>query len=318
MRQALNIIQSANHFSSVKGALLDRPAPRQPTRTAQAYHLYGPDSPAGPVILSVPHAGRDYPPALIAKARVHLAALRRLEDRGVDLLAHPLIAAGTTVLIARPPRAMIDLNRHEREVDPAMVDGVPYNQPLQSSAKLRGGLGLIPRRMQGVGDLWWAPLPWADVCARIDRYHRPYHAAIEALMARARAAHGHAILIDLHSMPSLPAPVDGGRAAQLVVGDRFGRSAAGPLARLVTDLAQGRGIVAAQNHPYAGDHLIERHGRPEQGYHALQLEIDRALYLDAAQDQPGPGLAATQGLIADIVTALASELPREGYAMAAE
>ncbi len=292
--------------------------PRQPTRTADAYHLYGPDAPASPVILSIPHAGRDYTPALIAQARVRQAALRRLEDRGVDLIAHPLIAAGYTVIIARAPRAMIDLNRHEREVDPAMVQGLPRDQPLQSSAKLRGGLGLIPRRLQGVGDLWSGLLPWSEVRARIDRYHRPYHAAIEALMARARDAHGHAILIDLHSMPPLPVPIGADREPQIVVGDRFGRSAAGSLSRLVADIAEGRGIATAQNHPYAGDHLIERHGHPAQGFHALQLEMDRRLYLDAAMELPGTGLWAMQRLVADIVTALARELPREGYAMAAE
>jgi N-formylglutamate amidohydrolase len=292
--------------------------PRQPTRTTDAYHLYGPEMPASPVILSIPHAGRDYPAALIAQARVREEALRRLEDRGADLIAHPLIAAGYTVIIARAPRAMIDLNRDEREIDQAMVEGMPRDQPLQSSAKLRGGLGLIPRRLQGVGDLWSGLLPWAEVRARIDRYHRPYQAAIEALMDRARQAYGHAILIDLHSMPPLPSPMGAERAAQLVIGDRFGRSAGGPLARLVADIAEGRGIVTAQNHPYAGDHLIERHGRPARGLHAIQLEIDRCLYLDALHEQPGMGLPMMQALVVDIVNALAQELPREGYAMAAE
>jgi N-formylglutamate amidohydrolase len=244
--------------------------------------------------------------------------LRRLEDRYADLLVDPLVAAGWSVLIARAPRAMMDLNRHEREVDPAMVSDLPRTHALLSSVKLRGGLGLVPRRLQGVGDLWLRPLPFAEVERRIATIHRPYHAALDRLMDAAHAAHGHAILIDLHSMPSLPRTSDGEAGPLVVLGDRFGRSAAPRLATLAGDIAAGRGFPNAQNHPYAGDHLIERHGRPEAGFHALQIEIDRALYLDTALDEPGPGLPRVQALVTTLAEALAQELPRADYAMAAE
>ncbi|MDX3901304.1 MAG: N-formylglutamate amidohydrolase [Sphingobium sp.] len=289
-----------------------------PTERADAFDRYGPDIPCSPVILSIPHAGRDYRPELTALARVRPPVLRRLEDRLADLLAHPLIARGGSVLIARAPRAMIDLNRHEREVDPAMVADLPRFQPLQSSAKLRGGLGLLPRRLQGAGDLWRAPIPWAEVERRIHLIHRSYHAALAGMMAAAHAAHGHAILIDLHSMPPLPLAADGDPAPDLVLGDRFGRSAAGRLVTLAADIAAGRGFASAQNHPYAGDHLLERHGRPDAGFHALQIEIDRTLYLDAALEGPGPGLARVQALVSAITEALAREMPSGHYAMAAE
>lgn len=292
--------------------------PVPPAERTDAYDRYGPAVPNSPVVLSIPHAGRDYGATLTALARVRPPVLRRLEDRLADLLVHPLIARGGSVLVARAPRAVIDLNRHEREVDPGMIAGLPRLHPLQSSVKLRGGLGLVPRRLPGVGDLWLKPLDWAEVARRIATIHRPYHAALSAMMAAAHAAHGHAILIDLHSMPPLAPAPDGTPAPALVLGDRFGRSAAGRLMTLAADIAAGRGIPSAQNHPYAGDHLIDRHGRPDAGFHALQIEIDRTLYLDAALERPGPGLARSQALVAAIVTALANELPRADYALAAE
>ncbi|WP_336967382.1 N-formylglutamate amidohydrolase [Sphingobium aromaticiconvertens] len=302
---------------------MEQPAPRDGPRTAPieqclAYDRYGPDVPSTPIILSVPHAGRHYPPGLSALARVRPSVLRRLEDRYADLLVDPLIAAGWSVLVARAPRAMMDLNRHECEIDPAMVSDLPRTHALQSSVKLRGGLGLVPRRLQGVGDLWLRPLPFVELERRIATIHRPYHAALTRLMHAAHAAHGHAILIDLHSMPSLPFAPDGEAGPMLVLGDRFGRSAAPRLGTLVGDIATARGFASAQNHPYAGDHLIERHGRPGAGFHALQIEIDRALYLDAALDEPGSGLPRVQALITVLAEALAQELPRANYAMAAE
>lgn len=302
---------------------MEQPAPRHgqripPIRQCPAYDRYGPDVPLTPIILSVPHAGRHYPPDVSSLTRVSPSILRRLEDRYADMLVDPLIAAGWSVLVARTPRAIIDLNRHEREVDPAMVSHLPRTHALQSSAKLRGGLGLVPRRLQGVGDLWLGPLPFVEVERRIATIHRPYHAALAGLMHAAHAAHGHAILIDLHSMPSLPLAPDGEAGPVLVLGDRFGRSAAPRLGALAGDIAAARGFASAQNHPYAGDHLVERHGRPEAGFHALQIEVDRALYLDAALAEPGPGLPRVQALVTALAEALAQELPRADYAMAAE
>lgn len=297
---------------------MDHPAPRPPVLSEPGFDLYGPAIPDRPVILSVPHAGRAYPPELLAQARVQAQQLRRLEDRWVDLLAYPLIERGFCVLVARAPRAMIDLNRHEREIDPAMVSGVPREASLQASAKLRGGLGLIPRRLPGAHDLWHRPLRWAEVQRRIDTIHRPYHDALARMMLAARDAFGHAILIDLHSMPPLPPPTAGQVAPGLVLGDRFGRSASGRLTSLAAEVAAGYDVAAAQNHPYAGDHMIDRHGRPDRGMHAIQVEIDRALYLDATLDRPGPGVARMGALVTALAEALAVELPRAVYAMAAE
>ncbi|WP_375196486.1 N-formylglutamate amidohydrolase [Sphingobium sp.] len=293
-------------------------APTVPVESTAAYDLYRPETLSGPVIISVPHAGRDYDATLLAQARVRREILQRLEDRWADLIAHPLIGRGWPVLVARAPRAMIDLNRHEREVDPGMVTGLPRDFPLQGSAKLRGGLGLIPRRLPGAHELWQRSLAWAEVERRIAQVHRPYHAALERLMREARDNYGHAILVDLHSMPPLPPPAAGQGAPALVLGDRFGRTASARLMTLAADVADGHGLLAAQNHPYAGDHMIERHGRPAHGLYAIQLECDRSLYLDEALDGPGMGLAQLQRVVSAIVEALAHELPRSDYALAAE
>lgn len=297
---------------------MDHPIRPVPIESTAAYDLYGALEPRCPVIVSVPHAGRDYDAALIAQARVRPEVLRRLEDRWVDLLAYPLAAQDVSLLVARAPRAAIDLNRDERELDPGMAHGIPRDIALQSSIKLRGGLGLIPRRMPGAHELWQRPLPWSEVRRRIETIHRPYHAALARLMRAARDAHGHAILIDLHSMPPLPPSPGAQEPPQLVLGDRFGRTASARLISLAADVAMSHAVPAVQNHPYAGDHMIERHGNPERGFYAMQFEFDRSLYLDSMLKDPGPGLPRTQRVLASIVRALADELPRASYAMAAE
>ncbi len=289
------------------------PADRTP-----AFDRFGPSIPDFPIILSAPHAGRDYAPEMLAQARVGVGVLRRLEDRFSDLLAHDVIGRGHSVLVARTPRAFIDLNRNEREIDPEMVAGLPRDAALQSSAKLRGGLGLVPRRLGDVPQLWRGPIAWTEVQRRIEVLHRPYHAEIARLMRAARDRFGHAILIDLHSMPPIAARAIGQAPVRLVLGDRFGRGASARLMTLAADIAAAHGVAAAQNHPYAGDHIIERHGRPGVGLHAIQLEVDRSLYLDAKLDQPGAGLAQMRAMVTDIVEALAVELPRREWQVAAE
>ncbi|MFS0773297.1 N-formylglutamate amidohydrolase [Sphingomonas sp. 1P08PE] len=259
--------------------------------------------PATPVIVSVPHAGRDYPAALTGALRVPATALVALEDRWIDAVA---LAArdGETMLIQRRARAWIDLNRGERERDPRVDDGAIAGH-VHASAKVRSGLGLVPRRASGASELWRRRFTAADIEARIVDDHRPYHAMLEQLLCAARDRFGVAILLDLHSMPSL-----GTGEPQAVLGDRFGRTA-GPrfIARMEAVLvgAGGQGVRSAINAPYAGGHIVERHGRPARGIHAVQLELDRALYLDDRLDLPGPGLAGTAAMVRTLIDALTDE-----------
>ena len=210
-----------------------------------SFDLYGGATPASPVVLSVPHAGRDYPLALRAALRVTLAAVKPLEDRHVDAVA---LAArgGETLIVQRRARAWIDLNRGEDERDPCVDEGIdPTRRPL-ASAKVRSGLGLVPRRALGATPLWTRRFTDADIAARIVQDHRPYHAALGQALAAARHSFGIAILVDLHSMPT---PDNG---AGIVLGDRFGHAAGARFVARVDAALRGRGIATALNVPYAG------------------------------------------------------------------
>ena len=267
-----------------------------------------------PVVVSVPHAGRDYPLALQAALRVPLDALLVLEDRHIDRVA--LMAAGDEALfVQRTARAWIDLNRTEQERDPKLDEGADPSRQPAPSAKLRSGLGLVPRRVAKGGDIWRRRLTDAEVVARIDADHRPYHAALAAALAEARERFGMAVLIDVHSMPPLGAP---GEVAQVVIGDRFGKSAGARFVDRLSAQVDAAGILSALNTPYSGGHILASHGRPAAGVHAIQIEFDRRLYLDAALDAPGPGLAATATLLRRMLDAITDEALSGTLAMAAE
>ncbi len=288
--------------------------PTPMTDAAHSFDLYGDIEPDSPVVLSVPHAGRDYPTALLAAIRVPVKALQVLEDRHVDQL---VLAArdGETLLVQRPARAWIDLNRAEHERDPKLDDGADPARLPTMSAKLRSGLGLVPRRIANAGDIWGARLSDAAVRARIDADHRPYHNTLHTLLAAARARFGIAILLDIHSMPPLGEPSE---TAQIVFGDRFGKSAAARFIARLEGEAEAAGIAHALNTPYAGGHILDRHAAPHAHIHAVQIELDRALYLDAAHDAPGPGFAATAAMLRRMIAAITDEALSGLSAIAAE
>ncbi|MET0373681.1 MAG: N-formylglutamate amidohydrolase [Rhizorhabdus sp.] len=269
-------------------------------------------SPLSPVVVSVPHAGRDYPQALLGALRLPAAALIVLEDRYVDLLAD---AARTdeAMLVQRRARAWIDLNRAESDRDPRVEEGLRAQAQPAPSVKVRSGLGLVPRRAGAAGDLWRRRFSAAEVAARIAQDHRPYHAALAAALAAARTRFGIAVLLDVHSMPPL------GDHAQIVLGDRFGQAAAVRFVARLEAEATRAGFRTARNTPYAGGHILERHGAPARGVHAIQIEIDRALYLDHALDRPGPGMARVTALLRAMIAATGDEaLAGDAPALAAE
>jgi N-formylglutamate amidohydrolase len=273
-----------------------------------------PPGAAGPVVIAVPHAGRAYSPTLLAQSRLPQSQLERLEDRYADRLITAAIAEGATAIIAVRPRAWIDLNRDEREIDPAMVRDMPPDESVLSTIKSRGGLGLIPRRIHGAGDILRRPLSRAEVAQRVDEDYRPYHAAISTALKAAHRRHGIAVLIDCHSMPSIARP---GRPPQIVIGDRFGRSAGSRFAERAVAEAEAFGHPTARNDPYSGGSTLDRHGVPRRGYHALQIEVDRSLYLGRDGRTPGTGLPSVIRLIASIAAGLADE-SAASWPMAAE
>jgi len=282
--------------------------------SAHSFDRYGPDEPESPVILSVPHAGRDYPLALRAALRVPVVALTPLEDRHIDAVAI-LARANETMLVQRVARAWIDLNRSEQERDPGIDDGASRQAMPMQTARMRGGLGLVPRRVTGVGDIWRRRLDGDEVMARIEMDHRPYHAALAEALKRAHARFGIAVLLDLHSMPPL-IPAQG--KARIVLGDRFGRSAAARFVHRLETEVLAEGISVSLNAPYAGGHILDAQARPAAGIHAIQIEFDRSLYLDPALDGPGDGLTAMATLLRRMIDAVADETLTLPGAIAAE
>lgn len=281
--------------------------------TPPQFHILGPEIPRYPVILSVPHAGRDYPDALIAASRLPRDRLELLEDRHADALIGHAVDHGFTAIVARRARAWIDLNRHEREIDPDMIEPAIRSEALIRSAKVAGGLGLLPRRLRDGGEIWNGRVARDDLERRINEDHRPYHARLSELLAHARDRFGVAILLDVHSMPPL-----GESAAQIVLGDRFGQSAAGRYAALVGAMALDAGYRIANNVPYAGGHVLATHARPRRNIHALQLEIDRSLYLEDDLRTPRVALGNIDSLVAAIARTLSDEALGGAHAIAAE
>jgi N-formylglutamate amidohydrolase len=279
------------------------------------FRRIGPEAPASPVVLSVPHAGRAYSPALLRAVRLPRARLETLEDRLVDRLVWRAVADGAVAIVADAPRAEIDLNRDEREIDPAMIAPSPRLSSLLQSPRSRGGLGLIPSRIAGAGAIWRERIPAAELNRRLAAIHRPYHAALAEALERARDRFGAAILLDCHSMPPR---ADAAGAPRIILGDRHGASIAADLAEAAESAVRQAGFTVARNAPYAGGHITARHGRPNEGIHALQLEIDRSSYLDAELRQPGPGFDQVARLIAAIASALAAKAQEPPLAIAAE
>lgn len=272
-----------------------------------AFAIIGPASPRSPVVLAVPHAGRGYPEDVVSRARVPLERLRALEDRHADRLVERAVAEGATAIIARLARAAIDLNRDPREIDPAMIEAGADLPALVSTGKLRAGLGLFPRRLPSCGELWRRRMSVDEAGRLITTVHEPYHRAIAEQIEAAKAAFGTAVLIDCHSMPPLPVRQAGG-PARIVVGDRFGAGASPVVVDLVMAVIEGAGLRTARNHPYAGGHTIDRHGRPRGSVHAVQIEFDRSLYLDAALDSPTARVDDCARLLATIATELSAML----------
>jgi len=287
------------------------------SQTAPHFVRIGPERLASPIILSVPHAGRDYRPALLKAARLPRVMLETLEDRLVDRLVWRATDAGATAFIARTPRAEIDLNRDEREIDPALIAPPLAPSSILQSVRTRGGIGLIPSRITGVGAIWNDRISRDELVRRIVEIHRPYHRALEQALAEARERFGAAVLLDCHSMPPRPHTA-GERHAALVFGDRYGTSSAPDLFEAAVAAAQGLGYRTASNAPYAGGYVVGRHGRPDRGVHAIQIEIDRSAYLDLELRSPGPGFAGICQLIATVVEALESRLLGTDQAIAAE
>jgi N-formylglutamate amidohydrolase len=263
-----------------------------------------------PVLLSVPHSGRDYPDWLIALAAAGKPSLTTLEDPFVDRLVWRALQRGCGAVIARTPRAAVDCNRGEDEVDPSVIDGARRSRV---SARARGGLGIVPGRTAQHGFLWRRAITPKQLDERLNQAHRPYHDAIEAQLDLLLDRFGCALLLDCHSMPPPPEGVP-----PVVFGDCRGRTAEPWISAEAIAIAKRLGFEASLNDPFAGGHVIERHAKPAGRIQALQIEIDRRRYLDGKLAKPGSGFDRVAGLIETLAVELGEALIGRQYATAAE
>ncbi len=263
-----------------------------------------------PVLLSVPHSGRDYDDSVLANAAQGRPALETLEDPLVDRLVWRAVAAGFGAIVQPVPRAVIDCNRDEEEVDPAAIAGI---SPAPVGPRARHGLGVVPSRTYRHGALWRRRIDRPELDRRIEQVHRPYHLALAVGLELLTAACGQAVLLDCHSMPSRAAG-----QAEIVIGDRHGSSAAPWISAEAARLGRLAGFRVALNNPYAGGAIVGRHGRPGSGIHAIQLEIDRRTYLSDDGRTAGVGFDRVACLIEQLASGLGRALVERFLPEAAE
>ena len=263
-----------------------------------------------PVLLSVPHSGREYPDWLIAMSAGGKSTLTLLEDPLVDRLVWRALQRGCGAVIARAPRAAVDCNRAEDEVDPSVVDGARRGRV---SARARGGLGIVPARTQQHGYLWRRAISPRQLDERLSQAHRPYHEAIEAQLAALVARFGCALLLDCHSMPPPPEGVP-----PIVFGDCRGQTCDAWISADAITITQRCGFEAGLNDPFAGGHVIQRHANTSGGVHALQIEIDRSCYLEGRLQKPGKGFDGVATFLETLAVELGQALIGRQYATAAE
>ena len=263
---------------------------------AEPYSIVRPARQTVPIVFASPHSGSCYPASFVAKSRLSPIALRRSEDAFVDELFGGAIALGAPMIVARFPRAFLDVNRAPDEIDTTMFDGAVSVDVDTPSSRVAAGLGVIPRIVRDGAEIYRGKLGAWEAEERLSRLYHPYHRALGSLVEETRARFGVAILIDCHSMPSAAAVPD------IVLGDRYGASSVPSLSRHVDTCFQLHGFRVVRNMPYAGGYTTLLHGRRDRNVHALQIEINRTLYLDEDRIKRGPQFEPVQARVTAALT----------------
>jgi N-formylglutamate deformylase len=248
-----------------------------------------------PFVYNSPHSGRHYPSAFLNDARLDSVAIRRSADHYVDELFSAAPDLGAPLLAANFPRAYLDVNREPYELDPKMFAGPLPPFANISSLRVAGGLGTIPRIVAENMEIYRRRLTVEEGLSRIEEIYKPYHAALRRLIARTHARFGFSILIDCHSMPGNIRLSGSEVRPDIIIGDRYGTSASAELSRAAIGFLTDRGFSALRNKPYAGGFITEHYGRPVRGLHALQIEINRALYMDEVTLEKNADFEAVSG-----------------------
>lgn len=276
------------------------------------YRIQRPEGACAPLIIASPHSGTIYPSDFLRRSRLDLRLLRRSEDAFVDELVGDAPSLGLALICARYARAYVDLNRAPDELDPVMFCEPVPDDARCDSERVAAGLGVIPR-VAGIGlDIYNAKLPLAEAYARLEAVHKPYHAALRALIDEARRTHGYAVLLDCHSMPSAALPPTsrtGQPRPQMILGNRWGESCSPAVLSLVQEAIEAAGYRTALNTPYSGGYTTEAYGQPHRNVHVVQIEIDRSLYMSELHLTRQAGLTTLRRHLAQVFAAVHAGLP---------
>jgi len=279
----------------------------QPDEFDPPFEIIEPALWRGPVLFNSPHSGRIYPRAFLGSSRLDLATLRRSEDSFVDELALGVVERGYPLMRAHFPRCYVDVNREPYELDPRMFEGRLPSFANTRSMRVAGGLGTVARVVGDAQEIYDQRISVDDALRRIENLYKPYHRALRKLFTRVHREFGAAMLIDCHSMPSSTSSKDERPRADVVLGDRYGTSCVGLISETVETTLRSLGYAVSRNKPYAGGFITEHYGNPAAGLHAIQLEINRALYMDERRFEKIKGfeqLAADLETLADTLAAL--------------
>ena len=261
-----------------------------------------------PFVFNTGHSGAVYPPDFVAASRLDALTLRRSEDAHVDRLFASVVELGAPLLRANFPRAFLDVNREPYELDPRMFDGRLPPFANTRSMRVAGGLGTVPRVVADGQEIYARRLPVGDAIARIEALYKPYHRVLRGLIQRTARTHGHCILIDCHSMPSSSLGRDTEIKADMVLGDRYGTACAPGLIEAFEAAFRAKGFRVVRNKPYAGGFITEHYGEPNLGRHALQIEVNRALYMDEASLATTPDFPSLVKALRSVVAGVAADL----------
>lgn len=270
------------------------------------------------LVFNSPHSGRSYPRAFLAASRLDALAIRRSEDAFVDDLFGGAREIGAPLMRAHFPRAFLDVNREPYELDPKMFAGRLPAYVNARSVRVAGGLGTIARIVADSEEIYAGPLEVGEALERIERIYKPYHAALRRLIVRTQARFGFAVLVDCHSMPSQVRGQEARLRPDVILGDRYGTSAAPALVEAAAAILADLGFAVGRNRPYAGGFITEHYGRPAQGIHALQVEVNRGLYMDEGRCERGAEFDAVAAALTAFGRRLAAvNLGYDGNAAAA-
>ncbi len=270
-----------------------------------AYYLSEPKKRTSCVVFASPHSGSDYPDSFLKQTVLNQKTIRSSEDAFVDLLFQDVADFGAPFLKAGAPRAFLDLNRSPDELDPALIEGVrkPGHNP-----RVASGLGVIPRVVANGRAIYRGKLTMVEVKRRIEGYWHPYHARLQALLRESHQQFGQAILVDCHSMPheALDSVCrKGGQCPEIVLGDRFGAAASSEIVDEVEAAFAEAGFAVMRNTPFAGAYVTQAYGRPSRRQHAIQIEIDRSIYMDEKRIRPNADFDHVRGLLGQVASRIA-------------